>query len=154
MLRQLEVDISGVTIDGKDVPVKLRVHQSLFVPMAKWSMLLTGNYRCVTKDNVIPIKQAVHSNLEESRSIYQWVDKLAGTLGANPEDQVPFEKYAKAAESLMKPSSAARAIASGTSSIERVDLLVQTVALQLGMSLEAVDNTVEIVSSRLIQNQR
>ena len=45
MLRQLEADIAGVTVDGKDVPVKLRIYDSLFVPMAKWSMLLTGNYQ-------------------------------------------------------------------------------------------------------------
>jgi hypothetical protein len=53
-----------------------------------------------------------------------------GSLGADPEDQVPFEKYAKAAESLLKPSSAARAVASGAPFIERVDLLVKLIAHQ------------------------
>ena len=38
-----EDDIAAVRLDGKDVPVKLRLHDSLFVPLAKWSMLLTGN---------------------------------------------------------------------------------------------------------------
>ena len=33
-----------------ELPVKLRVHDSIFVPLAKWAMLLTGNYRCVTED--------------------------------------------------------------------------------------------------------
>jgi hypothetical protein len=33
---------------------------------------------------------------------------------------VPFEKYAKAAESLQSPSSAARALAAGAPNIERV----------------------------------
>lgn len=154
MLKKLEADIAGVTLDGKDVPVKLRVHESLFVPMAKWSMLLTGNYRCVTKDGAVPIKQAVHGNIEESQSIYKWVDELARSLGADPQDQVPFEKYAKAAESLLKPSSAARAIESGTARIERVDLLVQTVAKQLDMSLGAIDTTVNTVSARLAQNSQ
>lgn len=46
LLRGLAEDIDAVRLDGKDVPVKLRVHDSLFVPLAKWSMLLTGNY-CV-----------------------------------------------------------------------------------------------------------
>ena len=40
MLRQLEADIAAVTIDGKDVPVKLRVYDSLFVPMATWLSLI------------------------------------------------------------------------------------------------------------------
>jgi ketopantoate reductase PanE/ApbA-like protein len=48
LLRELEADIDAVTIDGMDVPVKLKVFASLFVPLAKWSMLLTGNYRCIT----------------------------------------------------------------------------------------------------------
>ena len=67
MLRQLEADISGVTIDGKDVPVKLRIYNSLFVPMAKWSMLLTGNYQCVQRNGVRPICDAVHGDIEASR---------------------------------------------------------------------------------------
>ena len=61
LLRQLEADIAAVTIDGKDVPVKLRVYDSLFVPMAKWSMLLTGNYRCAEADGVRAIRDAVHT---------------------------------------------------------------------------------------------
>src|SRR3546814_1103179 len=52
MLRELEAGIDALRLDGPegpcDVPVKLRVHDSLFVPLAKWSMLLTGNYRCIT----------------------------------------------------------------------------------------------------------
>ena len=48
LLRELEADIDAVKLDGQDVPVKLKVFDSLFVPLAKWSMLLTGNYRCIT----------------------------------------------------------------------------------------------------------
>ena len=48
LLRELETDIDAVTLDGMDVPVKLKVLDSLFVPLAEWSMLLTGNYRCIT----------------------------------------------------------------------------------------------------------
>src|SRR4029079_7916482 len=36
MTRELEADIDAVTLDGKDVPVKLKVFDSLFVPLAKW----------------------------------------------------------------------------------------------------------------------
>ncbi len=122
LLRELEADIDAVKLDGQDVPVKLKVFDSLFVPLAKWSMLLTGNYRCITPNDPQPIREAVHGDLNLSKSIYNHVDAVARKLGADPEDQVPFEKYAKAAESLLKPSSAARAVASGAPFIERVDL--------------------------------
>ena len=64
LLRELEVDIDAVTLDGKDVPVKLKVFDSLFVPLAKWSMLLTGNYRCITQHEPQSIRNAVHDDLE------------------------------------------------------------------------------------------
>jgi hypothetical protein len=149
MLRELEADIDAVTLDGKDVPVKLKVFDSLFVPMAKWSMLLTGNYRCITPGDPRAIREAVHSDPELSRRIYAHVDAIAQKLGADPADQVPFEKYAKAAESLLKPSSAARAVASGAPFIERVDLLVKLISHQIGMQNDEIDHTVEIVDRKL-----
>ena len=112
--------------------MKLKVFDSLFVPLAKWSMLLTGNYRCITQHEPQSIRDAVHEDLKLSKSIYEHVDGIARRLGADPADQVPFEKYAKAAESLLKPSSAARAVASGAPFIERVDLLVKLISHQLG----------------------
>ena len=111
LMRELEADIDAVKLDGHDVPVKLKVFDSLFVPLAKWSMLLTGNYRCITPHEPQSIRDAVHEDLKLSKSIYEHVDGIARRLGADPADQVPFEKYAKAAESLLKPSSAARAVA-------------------------------------------
>ena len=52
ILRQLEKDVEAARFDtpeGKiELPVKLKVHDSIFVPLAKWAMLLAGNYRCVT----------------------------------------------------------------------------------------------------------
>ncbi len=149
MLRELEADIAAVTLDGKDVPVKLRVYDSLFVPLAKWSMLLTGNYRCITPGEPRSIRDAVHTDPALSRSIYEHVDAIAQKLGADPADQVPFEKYAKAAESLLKPSSAARAIAAGAPFIERVDLLVKLISHQLSMPNEEIDRTVEVVDQKL-----
>lgn len=149
LLRELEADIDAVTLDGKDVPVKLKVFDSLFVPLAKWSMLLTGNYRCITPTDPQPIREAVHGDLNLSKSIYNHVDAVARKLGADPEDQVPFEKYAKAAESLLKPSSAARAVASGAPFIERVDLLVKLISHQLGMPNEEIDRTVQVVDQKL-----
>ena len=149
LLRELEADIDAVTLDGKDVPVKLKVFDSLFVPLAKWSMLLTGNYRCITPTDPQPIREAVHGDLNLSKSIYDHVDAVARKLGADPADQVPFEKYAKAAESLLKPSSAARAVASGAPFIERVDLLVKLISHQLGMPNDEIDRTVQVVDQKL-----
>lgn len=153
MLRQLESDILDVRLDGKDVPVKLRVFGSLFVPMAKWSMLLTGNYRCVTAGDAIAIKDAVHGDLESSQQMYAWVDTLARALGADATDQVPFDKYANAAKNLLKPSSVARAIDAGASKVERVDRLVQMVGASMGMQSNTVDTIVSTVDAKLIANR-
>ncbi|MCX7169154.1 MAG: hypothetical protein NTY41_02385, partial [Proteobacteria bacterium] len=157
ILRQLEADIEAVRFEvaeGKiELPVKLKVHDSIFVPLAKWSMLLSGNYRCVQQDGMVPIKEAVHGDIEASRSVYTWVAKLCMSLGAAEKDLVPFEKYAAAAQSLGSPSSAARALAAGAQNIERVDRLVQTIAKQKGMQNPVVDRTVALVDGWLEKNR-
>jgi hypothetical protein len=117
-------------------------------------MLLTGNYRCIQPDAMRSIKEAVHSDLEQSRSVYHWVGELCKTLGASESDQVPFEKYANAAKGLAKPSSAARALFGGAPNIERVDRLVKSIAAQKGMRSPAVDEVVAIVEARLTANRR
>ena len=152
ILETLAEDIAAVRLDGRDVPVKLRVHDSLFVPMAKWSMLLTGNYRAITPDGPRSIRDAVHSDPALSREIYGWVDAVTARLGADPADHVPFEKYAKATESLLNPSSAARAVFAGATAIERVDRLVQRIGASFGMEHPAVDETVAVVDARLARN--
>jgi hypothetical protein len=158
MLRQMAADIEAIRYDvdgGKtELPVKLKVHDSIFVPLAKWAMLLTGNYRCVQKDAAISIKDAVHRDLEASRAIYNWVRELCIKLGASPDDLVPFEKYAAAAQGLVRPSSAARALFAGAPNIERVDRLVQTIAAQKGMRNPVVDETVALVDARLTTNRK
>jgi NAD(P)-dependent dehydrogenase (short-subunit alcohol dehydrogenase family) len=149
LLRELEADIEAVRLDGLDVPVKLKVFDSLFVPLAKWSMLLTGNYRCITPLKPMSIRDAVHGDLQLSQSIYEHVDAIARRLGADPKDQVPFAKYANAAENLLRPSSAARAVDNGAPFIERVDLLVKLIADQLGLPNAEIDRTVQIVDQKL-----
>ena len=153
MLRDLEADICAVRHEGMELPVKLRVHDSVFVPLAKWSMLLTGNYRCVQTGEIRSIREAVHSDIAQSREVYDWVSALCRSLGAAPADQVPFEKYAAAASGLAKPSSAARALAGGAANIERVDSLVQHIAAERGMHLGAVDEVVAAVEKRLSANR-
>ena len=157
LLRKLEAGIDEARFDPGDgpieIPVKLKVHDSLFVPLAKWPMLITGNYRCIQADRMIPIKEAVHGNVDRSREIYDWVAKLCTGLGADQADLVPFEKYAKAAEGLGKPSSAARALFGGAAHIERVDCLVRRVAGQQGMTLDTLDEIVALVDQRLAANR-
>ncbi len=158
ILKQLEAGIDAAKFDTGaekiELPVKLKVHDSIFVPLAKWAMLLAGNYRCVQKDGMRSIKDAVHSDLEASRAVYDWVKKLCVSLGAVERDLVPFEKYANAALSLQSPSSAARALAAGAPNIERVDRLVQTIAKQKGTRLEAIDQTVALVDGWVEANRK
>ena len=154
ILRKLEADIEAARFEGMELPVKLKVHESVFVPLAKWAMLMAGNYRCITPQGMRPIKEAVHSDLEASRSVYNWVVKLCVSLGADEKDLVPFEKYAAAANGLASPSSAARALYGGAPNIERVDRLVQAVAAQKGMRLAAIDEVVKLVDAQLEVNRR
>ena len=158
ILRQLEKDVDAARYDAGDgpleLPVKLRVHDSIFVPLAKWAMLLTGNYRCVTEDGAVDIKDAVHRDIETSRAVYNWVCGVCERLGASPNDLVPFEKYAAAANDLVRPSSAARALNNGVPNIERTDRLVQLIGAQYGMRNEIVDRTVALVDARLAANRK
>jgi hypothetical protein len=174
MLKNLERDIEAARFWNKSsnsemllqIPVKLRVHDSLYVPLAKWAMLLAGNYRCVQaaspfslpQAEMRSIQQAVWSNIEESRAVYDWVVQVCMNLGAHEnaasmDDFVPFEKYAAAAKSLTSPSSAARALAAGATSIERVDKLVLLLAARQGKTHSTVTATVAAVDAWLAHNQ-
>jgi len=157
ILRDLQRDIEEVTYDynGESIglPVKLKVHDSIFVPLAKWSMLLAGNYRCVQEEQAVAIREAVHTDLEKSKEIYNWVSEIAIELGAISSDQVPFEKYALAAQSLIRPSSAARALFAGAKNIERVDKLIKLIAHQIGKDSSIVDEIIDQVDRRVSINR-
>ena len=114
---------------------------------------MTGNYRCVQENEMQAIKDAVHSDLHISKEIYNWVCNVCQSIGAGEADLVPFEKYAKAAEGLLKPSSAARALLAGAPNIERTDMLVQTIAGIQGMHLDTVDDTVAMVDRWISTNR-
>jgi len=159
ILRQLEKEVEAARFDDGtgnkiELPVKLKVHDSIWVPLAKWPMLMAGNYRCVTRDGMRPIKDTVHGNLSASRDVYSWVVKLCVSLGASEKDMVPFEKYANAALSLLSPSSAARALYGGAPNIERVDRLVQAIAKQKGMNSPVIDEVVSLVDAQLELNRK
>jgi len=158
MLVELQNDVEAARFPIGDeaipLPVKLKVHDSLFVPFAKWAMLLTGNYRCIQAHGMRSIAAAVNEDRPAARSVYEWVMQVCKGLGADDGDLVAFDKYASAASSLTAPSSAARALAAGAVHIERVDRLVQAVAASLGMRSAEVDRTVDLVDSWLASNRR
>ncbi|MEL6198112.1 MAG: hypothetical protein AAFT19_09705, partial [Pseudomonadota bacterium] len=81
MLAALDADIAAIRHDPGDgipvdLPVKLKLHDSVYVPLAKWAMLLTGNYRCVTPTGPRPIAEAVHADPALSAEIYAWVQDV------------------------------------------------------------------------------
>lgn len=158
ILRNLAADTEAARFDAPEgrieLPVKLKLHDSVFVPLAKWAMLIAGNYRCIGKDEMRPIKDAVHGDIEATRAVYDWVVRLCLKLGAAERDLVPFDKYAQAALGLGSPSSAARALFGGAHNIERVDRLVQIVAAQENMRLNVLDEIVARVDARLETNRR
>jgi hypothetical protein len=158
ILRTLAKDIEAVRFDTPEgpieLPVKLKLHDSIFVPLAKWAMLLAGNYRCITPSGMRTAQEAVQSNMEEARSVYDFVNDLCVKIGAAAEDLVPFEKYAAAAQSLSRPASAARALQNGVVAIERADKLVQLIGRQKGMRHPVVDAIVELVDRRLEANRK
>ncbi|MEO1281862.1 MAG: hypothetical protein AAFV69_09015 [Pseudomonadota bacterium] len=157
MLRDMQqgIEAARFTVDGEalEIPVKLKVHDSIYVPLAKWAMLLTGNYRCIQMDGMRSIRDAVHTDLDKSKDIYDWVKALCVSIGAAESDLVPFEKYAAAGKGLIKPSSAARALAAGAPNIERVDLLVKSIADSKGLSHPSLNETVSAVEHWLAKNR-
>jgi hypothetical protein len=92
IIRKLEAEIDAArfeTPEGKiELPVKLRFYDSIFVPLAKWAMLMAGNYRYITEDGMRTAKEAVHSDLAASRSIYDFVLDVCTRLGASRDELV------------------------------------------------------------------
>jgi hypothetical protein len=158
IVRRLEKEIDAARFDAPEgriqLPVKLRFYDSIFVPLAKWAMLMAGNYRCITEDGMRTTREAVYSDMEASRSIYDFVLDVCVKIGASRDELVPFEKYAAAAESLSRPASAARALDNGALNIERADKLVQLAAKQKGMRHPALDEIVALVDRRLEANRK
>ena len=75
ILRQLEKEIDAVRYDPRrrhkiELPVKLRVYDSIFVPLAKWAMLLRGQLSLHHPDGMRTAQEAVHTDIEtRARSI-------------------------------------------------------------------------------------
>lgn len=183
LLQQLEQDILNARFQWTDpsspssqpipiqVRVQLRISTSLFVPMAKWAMLLTGNYRCIKPypDPPVAIRDvvcgspSVDDNDDDqthaitkasSQAVYEWVIRTCVKYGAQPNDFVPFDKYHAAAQSLIHPSSAARALADNNATqIERIDQLICVLARHMGTETKCCTRIVAIVDEWLRQNR-
>ncbi len=149
------IENARLTCFGQDtaLPVKLKVYPSPYTGLSKLPMLVTGNYRCFTEAGICSIKDAVHQDLDLSRSVYESVCKVLQGIGCPAESLIPFDKYAAAANSLIAPSSAAKAVDRGVPAIERVDRLVQSLAGQQGARIAMLDKVVERVDARLAANQ-
>ena len=104
--------------------MKLKVFNSLFVPLAKWSMLLTRNYRCITPHEPQPIRDAVHGDLKLSQAIYEHVVGIARHMGAEAQDQVPLANTPRRRKACSTRLRRRARWPVGAPFIERVDLLV------------------------------
>jgi hypothetical protein len=155
MLREME-RASGRAHDSPqgrvELPVKLKVHESVYVPLAKWSMCSRAT--TVASD---PTAYALDPRRGPATSTH----RARSTNGCQavrrarrpPDDLVPFEKYANAALSLLNPSPAARALAAGAPNIERVDRLVQALGAQKHMRSDAIDAVVANVDRWIARNR-
>ena len=73
---------------------------------------------------------------------------------ARAADAGRVSDWAAAAQSLVRPASAARALQNGVPNIERADKLVQLIAKQKGLSHPAIDAQVALVDRRLEANRK
>ena len=91
----------------------------------------------------------MHGDLKLSQAIYDHVDGIARRPAPTRKIRCLSGKICQAAESLLKPSSAARAVASRAPFIERVDLLVKLISPINSIPNAEIDRTVEIVDQKL-----
>jgi len=153
LLHRLAHDMAHLKVDGVRVPVALVATSSPCVPLAKWPMLIAGNYRCVTDGAPRTIAQAVHDDLAATQTIYEAVAALARDLGAGASDLVPFAAYATAARGLARPSSLARALAGGAQAVERIDRLVLNLLRAHGRDHAAVASISARIDRALAANR-
>jgi len=133
-------DASRVVQPWGRPPVHLLARGSVYTPLSKWPMLVTGNCRCVQAEgDPIAICDAVDGNVEESRMLYNAVNDGLLAIGAPQAALVPFDSYAKAAEALTRPSSLARGLSVGATAVERIDVLVLNFLQAIDADAEVVD---------------
>lgn len=155
LLERLADDVNGQRENGLPLPVRLIAHGSLHIPLVKWPMLLTGNCRSISADGQPrSIAEAVRGDLTESRRLYLMVCEILNKIGTAPEDIVPFAAYASAARYLARPSSLARALAAGTTQVERIDLMIACAARSVGLYVPEIDAVVASIETCIQRNSR
>ena len=156
LLQRLAADMSHLEVRCGDAtvrpPVALIATTSLFAPLAKWPMLITGNCRCVLPDGIRTIAEAVLSDRPASAAVYEQVQQLALALGARSQDLVTFDAYAKAAARMERPSSLARAIEVGATQVERIDRLIGNLLVSRGLPEALVKPVGSLIDQRLERN--
>ena len=158
MLQRLAADIEAARFTDAagtvmEIPVKLKVHESLFVPMAKWAMLIAGNYRCVGADDMRPIQQAVHDDIDLSRAIYNQVVDLCIGWAVMLLIWFRLINMPRLRNRLAARHRRPEALAAGAKNIERVDKLVQTIARQKDQTIDGLDEIVRLVDQWLTKNR-
>ena len=144
VLERITRDASRTRQPWGKPPVNMLTRSSIFVPLSKWPMLVTGNCRCLCdEEGVISINRAVTQNLDESRLLYDSVNACLETLGCPKAPVVPFDAYLQAAEKLSRISSLAGALNAGSTAVERIDLLV----LNLMLDRKANSAALEIMTA-------
>jgi len=123
------------------------------VPLAKWAMLLSGNYRCITKDGMRTAQEAVHSDIETSRSVYN-----SSTTSAS--SWVPIRPiWCRSRSMPRRPEPGAAGVGGARPQQRRAqyragDKLVQLIAKQKGLSHPVIDAGVALVDARLEANRK
>lgn len=143
-LRRIMLE-SGV----EGLPVSFREYTSPWVSLSKLPMLLAGNYRCIYKNELMSIGDAVHSDIDASREIYEAVVEVLRHHGASRAATVPFSAYLKASTALDAPSSVCRAIFNGRNQVERVDRLVLQLSYWCAGPLSVIAGVVANIDSAI-----
>lgn len=140
ILSRVARDASRIQQEWGRPPVHLLARGSIFTPLVKWPMLVTGNCRCWNEhDEVMPIYEAINRDIGESRHLYEAVNRCLKLMGVPPNLLVPFEKYVLAAESLTRPSSLASGLQAGALDVERVDILILNLIKYLSDDLKSLE---------------
>lgn len=157
ILTRLSRDIENVRFEtGKRAPIQIVRTNSVYAPLAKWPMLVTGNCRCV-RDGRAPISiyEAVNTDLNASRTLYNGVVVALIGRGVPASCLVDFDHYVKATQTLTRPSSLALAIERGTTKVERIDRLVCNLLTEAPNSKIALNQILtirDLIDQRLNSN--
>ena len=116
-------------------------------------MLIAGNYRCVTKDGMRPIKEAVHATSRlRAPSTTGW-SKLCVSLGARREGPGAVREYATAALSLRDAVLRGAGPGRRRAQHRARGPLVQAIGKRKGVQLARLDETVPLVDAQLEINR-